>query len=123
MKTVKQLLATTALCALCATGAWGQNTLKVKVTNIPEATGKILIATDKGQYNIVEATGSEVMLELKDVPQGQVEIYAYHDANGNFQLDKKDYVPTEYCAIARVEVTKQEQAVEVRLANKQKGKH
>ena len=63
-----------------------------------------MAATDKGQYNMVDAAVSDVVLELKDVPAGKCKIHVYHDENGNYQLDREDGVPMEYCAIVDWEV-------------------
>ncbi len=79
-----------------------QSVLTLKVTNVPSAKGKLMAATDKGQYNMVDATVSDVVLVLKDVPAGKCKIYVYHDENGNYQLDRVDGVPMEYCADCRL---------------------
>ena len=62
--------------------------------NIPSAVGKIMIATDKGQYGMVDATGHAMaVLELKDVTVGKYKLYVYHDENNNYQLDREDGIP------------------------------
>ena len=70
-------------------GVSAQSVLTLKVTNVPSAKGKLMAATDKGQYNMVDAAVSDVVLELKDVPAGKCKIYVYHDENGNYQLDER----------------------------------
>ena len=50
-----------------ALGVSAQGVLTVKVTNIPSAKGRVMVATDKGQYNMVDAKKGEAVLELKDV--------------------------------------------------------
>ena len=68
-----------AAALLCVFALGVQDVLKVKVMNIPSAVGKIMIATDKGQYGMVDAKGTEAVLELKDVTVGKYKLYVYHD--------------------------------------------
>ena len=84
-------------------------------------TLKVMAATDKGQYNMVDAAVSDVVLELKDVPAGKCKIYVYHDENGNYQLDREDGVPMEYCAIVDWEVKENTETVVVPLVDVRKG--
>lgn len=81
-----------------------QADLMIKVTNVRSDCGKVMISTDKGQYNMVDAKGTETVLELKDVPEGKCKVYVYHDENGNYQLDKEGDVPLENCAIVDLDV-------------------
>ena len=67
MKTIVCRSMAAALLCVFALGVSAQDVLKVKVMNIPSAVGKIMIATDKGQYGMVDAKGTEAVLELKDV--------------------------------------------------------
>ena len=90
------------LFSMFVVGVSAQSVLTLKVTNVPSAKGKLMAATDKGQYNMVDAAVSDVVLELKDVPAGKCKIYVYHDENGNYQLDREDGVPMEYCAIVEL---------------------
>ena len=97
--------------------AMAQNDLTVKVMNICSAKGRVMIATDKGQYTMVDAKGVDAILELKGVPEGKCKLYVYHDANGNYQLDKVDGVPLEYCAIADLDVKADTKIVNVTLVD------
>ena len=63
----------------------------------------------------------DVVLELKDVPAGKCKIYVYHDENGNYQLDREDGVPMEYCAIVDWEVKENTETVVVPLVDVRKG--
>mgnify|MGYP000019494381 CR=1 FL=1 len=80
------------LFSMFVVGVSAQSVLTLKVTNVPSAKGKLMAATDKGQYNMVDAAVSDVVLELKDVPAGKCKIYVYHDENGNYQSTER----TEY---------------------------
>ena len=115
MKTIVCRSMAAALLCVFALGVSAQDVLKVKVMNIPSAVGKIMIATDKGQYGMVDAKGTEAVLELKD------KLYVYHDENNNYQLDREDGIPSEYCAIADVEVSADTKQVEIALKRVLKG--
>ena len=76
MKTIVCRSMAAALLCVFALGVSAQDVLKVKVMNIPSAVGKIMIATDKGQYGMVDAKGTEAVLELKDVTEGIYKLYS-----------------------------------------------
>ena len=81
------------------------------------AKGKVMIAADKGQYAMVDATGDTATLVLKEVPEGKCKLYVYHDENGNYQLDRVDGVPTENCAIVDLDMTVEAKTIDVELAD------
>ena len=89
-----------------------QSDLTVK--NIRSAKGKVMIAADKGQYAMADAT---VTLVLKEVPEGKCKLYVYHDENGNYQLDRVDGVPTENCAIVDLDMTAGAKTIDVELTD------
>ncbi|ADV43572.1 DUF2141 domain-containing protein [Bacteroides helcogenes] len=109
-----------AVFSLCTFTAVAQSDLTVKVTNIPSSKGKVMIATDKGQHNMVDAKEGDVVLELKGVPAGKCKLYVYHDENGNYRLDKEDGVPVEHCAIVDLDVKADTTMVDVELADVRK---
>lgn len=49
--------------SVCGLSAAAQNELTVKVTNIPSSKGRVMVATDKGQYNMVDAQGGDAVLK------------------------------------------------------------
>lgn len=100
--------------------ATAQIDLTVKVTNIRLLKGKVMIATDKGQYTMVDAKSAEVILELKGVPEGKCKLYVYHDENDNYQLDKENDVPLENCAIVNLDVKTDTKKIDVMLADVKK---
>lgn len=109
-----------AVLCMCTLAAAAQSDLTVTVTNIPSAKGKVMVATDKGQYNMVDAQGADAVLELKGVPAGKCKLYVYHDENGNYQLDMENEVPAEYCAIVDLEVKADTKSVNVKLVDVRK---
>lgn len=56
------LLAVFSMCALVAAA---QSDLTVTVADISSAKGKVMVATDKGQYNMVDVQGVDAVLVLK----------------------------------------------------------
>lgn len=120
MKTIGYKCIAVLLFSMCTLVATAQSDLTVKVTNIRSAQGRVMIATDKGQYTMVDAKGVDAVLELKDVPEGKCKLYVYHDENGNYQLDREDGVPSENCAIVDLDVTADMKAVDVKLVDVRK---
>lgn len=117
MKTIGYKWVMLVAFSACTLAATAQNDLTVTVTNISSAKGKVMVATDKGQYNMVDAQGADAVLELKGVPTGKCKLYVYHDENGNYQLDMENGVPIEYCAIVDLEVKVDTKAVDVKLVD------
>ena len=122
MKTIGYKWVMLVVFSLSVLTATAQSGLTVKVTNIPSVKGKVMVATDKGQYNMVDAKGADAVLELKDVPEGKCKLYVFHDENGNFQLDKKEGVPSEYCAIIDLDIKADTKTVDVELVDVQEAK-
>ena len=114
MKTMGYKGMVIVLFSMFVVGVSAQSVLTLKVTNVPSAKGKLMAATDN-------AAVSDVVLELKDVPAGKCKIYVYHDENGNYQLDREDGVPMEYCAIVDWEVKENTETVVVPLVDVRKG--
>lgn len=117
MKTIGSKCIAIILFSVCSLSAMAQNDLTIKVTNIPSAQGKVMIATDKGQYNMVDAKGPDAVLELKGVPEGKCKLYVYHDENGNYQLDMENGIPSEYCATVDLDVIADTKTVDVKLVD------
>ena len=101
MKTMGYKGMVIVLFSMFVVGVSAQSVLTLKVTNVPSAKGKLMAATDKGQYNMVDA--------------------AVSDENGNYQLDREDGVPMEYCAIVDWEVKENTETVVVPLVDVRKG--
>lgn len=120
MKTIGYKCIAALLFSMCALVATAQSNLTVKVTNVRSAKGKVIIATDKGQYAMVDAKGTDAVLELKEVPEGKCKLYVYHDENGNYQLDREDGVPIELCAMVDLDVTADMKTLDVKLVDVRK---
>lgn len=117
MKTIGFKWVALFVACVCAVSVSAQSDLTVKVKNIRSAKGKVMIAADKGQYAMVDATGDTATLVLKEVPEGKCKLYVYHDENGNYQLDRVDGVPTENCAIVDLDMTVEAKTIDVELAD------
>lgn len=94
-------------------------TASFQVTNIPTKQGKILLSTENGKhYGMTDATDSIATIKLNDLSLGKHTIYVFHDANGNYQLDKSaDNTPIEHCAIHEIEVTADSQTFKIELVD------
>ena len=95
-----------------------------QVMNIPTKQGKVLLTTEKGKhYGMIDATDSIVKIKLNDIPYGKYKVYVYHDANGNWLLDKSaDNTPVEYCATYEIDVMTDNQIIKIEQVDIQKKK-
>ena len=118
----KTLLAMIAAC-LSATGMATQTneSIQIRVINIPSATGKILLLTDKGQYGMTNAKEKEAIIEIKKLPIGKYKLNVIHDTNNNWTLDMdENNIPIESCASVEVEITEGTNEIVVELQDIQK---
>lgn len=115
MKTVVIKSIMLLVLGLFASSAPAQSDLTVKVKNISSAKGKVMIAADKGQYAMVEATGDTATLVLRALPEGKCKLYVFHDENGNYQLDREDGLPVERCDMVDLEMTADVKTISVEL--------
>lgn len=115
MKTIVNKWVILFALTVSALSASAQNDLTVKVKNIRSAKGKVMIAADKGQYAMVEATSDTATMVLRAVPEGKCKLYVFHDENGNYQLDKEDGVPVERCDMVDLEMTAEAKTINVEL--------
>ena len=118
----KILLAMIATCFSATVMATQTNeSIQIKVTNIPSETGKILLLTDKGQYGMTDAKEKESIIEMKKLPAGKYKLNVIHDTNNNWTLDMdENNVPIESCASVEVEITEETYEIVVELQNIQK---
>ena len=74
-----------------------QNSIHVKITNIREARGNILVAVfnNEGdflekavQVRTIKAAGPEVTVVIENLPAGDYALSIIHDENTNGELDK-----------------------------------
>lgn len=93
-----------------------------QIMNVPTKQGKVLLSTENNKhYGMTEATDSTVKIKLNDIPYGRYKIYVYHDANGNWQLDKSaNNTPIEHCAIHEIDITADNQTFNIELVDIQK---
>jgi uncharacterized protein (DUF2141 family) len=85
-----------AVCCIVNTSL-AQNSIQVKVSNIREATGNILIALFNNendflkkavQTKTIKASGATMTIVFDNLAVGDYAISIIHDANGNGELDK-----------------------------------
>lgn len=106
-----------ALSLMVSAGAMAQNNVTVKVENVPNCSGKVLIATNKGQTGMAQAVAGETEVTVSNVPDGDVVFYVLHDANGNMTCDMDGELPKEYVCIEKFDISKDTGSVTVSLEN------
>lgn len=106
-----------ALSLMVSAGAMAQNNVTVKVENVPNGSGKVLIATNKGQTGMAQAVAGETEVTVSNVPDGGVVFYVLHDANGNMTCDMDGELPKEYVCIEKFDISKDTGSVTVSLEN------
>ena len=98
-----------SLCCGAAAGAMAAS-VEVHVTGVTAGKGKVNIAVcDKDTFlkqcgfsGSVPANGAEVVLTVKDIPEGSWAVLAYQDVNENDQLDRNKLgMPTERYGFSR----------------------
>lgn len=109
---------TLSLLGATALFARGGDPVVVKITNIPTSEGKILLTTTDGTYyGTADAAVPSVEIKLKRIPDGKYTLYVFHDANGNYVIDKEGGLPVEYCATAEIEVNAKRRSFTVALVD------
>jgi uncharacterized protein (DUF2141 family) len=87
----------TFLLTILATSSWGQNSIEVKISNIREIKGDILVAIFNNEDDFLEkavqsksikASGKQVTIKFENLPQGDYAVSIIHDENSNGELDK-----------------------------------
>ena len=119
---VDQIMKTSAfkmvLVALLAIGggitSFARGDLTVVVKNLRSTDGKVLLSVGS-KYAMKEITGDSVTLELAEVPEGKCVVSAFHDENGNYQLDKEGEIPIENCVMKEVVIEKGKQSIVLEL--------
>ena len=107
-----------SLVGLQAVFAQNGKSVSFQIGNIPTKQGKILLSTEDGKYGMADVTASVVTITLTDLSYGKHTVYVFHDANGNYKLDRaNDNMPIEYCAIQKIEVTEENQLFKIELVD------
>ena len=106
-----------ALSLMVSAGAMAQNNVTVKVENVPNGSGKVLIATNKGQTGMAQAVAGETEVTVSNVPDGDVVVYVLHDGHGNMTWDRDGELPKEYVCIEKFDISKDTGSVTVSLEN------
>lgn len=66
---------------------------------------------------MVEVKDAQVEIVLKDIPNGEYQLSAFHDANANWQLDMEEGLPLEYCVTRKITVSDETRYIKVALVN------
>ena len=103
------LSATLLMLFSCATFA--QN-LEITISGIRNSKGKILLMIESGNLKtpnkyISEITGKSCNFVLKNIQEGTYKISAFHDENGNYEIDKDEKgIPTEGFILKTIKINR-----------------
>ena len=67
--------------------------LKITITGLRSDKGRILWMIQDGktqQHGMVEPANGESVIEIGGICSDSVTLYAFHDENGNYRLDRRD---------------------------------
>jgi uncharacterized protein (DUF2141 family) len=87
----------TILSIILTITSWGQNSLEVKISNIREIKGDILVAIFNNEDDFLEkavqsksikASAKQITIKFENLPQGSYAVSIIHDENSNGELDK-----------------------------------
>lgn len=119
MKSIK-FLSVLAFSLLAAISLYAQNggQVIIKISNIPFNQGKVMLTTEDGKYyGMADATSSTVDIKLDNIPDGKYTVYVFHDANGNYTIDKEGEIPVEYCATEQIDVNENNRLFAITLVD------
>ena len=94
----------------CITGYSTAQNVRITITGIRSNAGKVLMMmqsseTEKPFLDMKEATIDSCSFIFKNVNDGTYKISAFHDENGNYQIDKDEKgIPTEGFVIKSITV-------------------
>ena len=103
------LSATLLMLFSCATFA--QN-LEITISGIRNSKGKILLMIESGNLKtpnkyISEITGKSCNFVLNNIQEGTYKISAFHDENGNYEIDKDEKgIPTEGFILKTIKINR-----------------
>lgn len=88
---------TRIVCLILALGtavmAAAAEPLKITITRLRSDKGRILWMIQDGktqQHGMTEPANGESVIEIGGIRSDSVVVYAFHDENGNFRLDRRD---------------------------------
>lgn len=88
---------TRIVCLILALGtavmAAAAEPLKITITGLRSDKGRILWMIQDGktqQHGMTEPANGESVIEIGGIRSDSVVVYAFHDENGNFRLDRRD---------------------------------
>lgn len=103
------LSATLLMLFSCATFA--QN-LEITISGIRNSKGKILVMIESDNLKtpskyMSEITGKSCNFVLKNIQEGTYKISAFHDENGNYEIDKDEKgIPTEGFILKTIKINR-----------------
>ncbi|HRN16550.1 MAG TPA: DUF2141 domain-containing protein, partial [Xylanibacter oryzae] len=97
---MKKIMLSATLLMLFSCATFAQN-LEITISGIRNSKGKILLMIESDKLKtpnkyMSEITGKSCNFVLNNIQEGTYKISAFHDENGNYEIDKDEKgIPTE----------------------------
>ena len=108
---MKKIMLSATLLMLFSCATFAQN-LEITISGIRNSKGKILLMIESGNLKtpnkyISEITGKSCNFVLNNIQEGTYKISAFHDENGNYEIDKDEKgIPTEGFILKTIKINK-----------------
>ena len=108
---MKKIMLSATLLMLFSCATFAQN-LEITISGIRNSKGKILLMIESGNLKtpnkyISEITGKSCNFVLNNIQEGTYKISAFHDENGNYEIDKDEKgIPTEGFIVKTIKINK-----------------
>jgi uncharacterized protein (DUF2141 family) len=108
---MKKIMLSTTLLMLFSCATFAQN-LEITISGIRNNKGKILLMIESGNLKtpnkyMSEITGKSCNFVLNNIQEGTYKISAFHDENGNYEIDKDEKgIPTEGFILKTIKINK-----------------
>ena len=108
---MKKIMLSATLLMLFSCATFAQN-LEITISGIRNSKGKILLMIESGNLKtpnkyISEITGKSCNFVLNNIQEGTYKISAFHDENGNYEIDKDEKgIPTEGFILKTIKINR-----------------
>ncbi|WP_036878355.1 DUF2141 domain-containing protein [Xylanibacter oryzae] len=108
---MKKIMLSATLLMLFSCATFAQN-LEITISGIRNSKGKILLMIESDNLKtpnkyMSEITGKSCNFVLNNIQEGTYKISAFHDENGNYEIDKDEKgIPTEGFILKTIKINK-----------------
>ena len=108
---MKKIMLSATLLMLFSCATFAQN-LEITISGIHNSKGKILLMIESDNLKtpnkyMSEITGKSCNFVLNNIQEGTYKISAFHDENGNYEIDKDEKgIPTEGFILKTIKINK-----------------